>query len=292
VIRARAPGKLLLAGAWAVLDGAPALVCAVDRHAVADTSRRAAPSREVRAALGDDPAPAVDVTALHDAATKLGLGSSAAALVATLGALEAQAGADLESEVVRARIFERARAAHAAAQGGGSGVDVAASVYGGTLRYVKGARPTKTALPSGIVLRVYFAGTSARTSELRARVGALSAAQRAARICPIANAAEAALDACARGDASALVRALRATGAGIEALGHAADVQLVPPPLAHVASLAAAEEAAFLPSGAGGGDVSVWLGPRPPSSTVCAALDRIGARLVPLSIDFAGVSLL
>ena len=32
VVRARAPGKILLTGEYAVLEGAPALVCAVDRH--------------------------------------------------------------------------------------------------------------------------------------------------------------------------------------------------------------------------------------------------------------------
>ena len=35
-MRARAPGKLVLSGAYAVLEGAPALVAAVDRYAVAD----------------------------------------------------------------------------------------------------------------------------------------------------------------------------------------------------------------------------------------------------------------
>jgi phosphomevalonate kinase len=289
VTRARAPGKLLLAGAWAVLDGAPALVCAVDRYAVADTSRTAEPSRELRAALGDAPAPAVDVSALHDGDAKLGLGSSAAALVAALGALAAEAGADLASPAVREELLHRARAAHAAAQAGGSGVDVAASVYGGVLRYAQGQVPTRTALPAGLALRVYFAGTSARTSELRARVDALAPARRKALMGPLAAAAEAACAACERGDATALVAALRAAGAGIESLGHAADAPLVPPPMARVAALAAAEGAAFLPSGAGGGDVSGWLGPHAPSPSVSAELERIGARPVALGLDPDGV---
>jgi phosphomevalonate kinase len=49
---ARAPGKLVLSGAYAVLEGAPALVAAIDRYAVADASRptlRVTP--EVREAL-------------------------------------------------------------------------------------------------------------------------------------------------------------------------------------------------------------------------------------------------
>ncbi len=36
---ARSPGKLVLSGAYSVLEGAPALVAAVDRYVVADGDR-------------------------------------------------------------------------------------------------------------------------------------------------------------------------------------------------------------------------------------------------------------
>src|SRR5215472_10009477 len=137
-MRAMAPGKLLLTGAYAVLEGAPAIVTAVDRYAVADANQTdEKPPLEVRAAFGEDhPAPRADVRALRDeTGRKLGLGSSAAALVASLGARALARGEDLRSPIVRALIFRAARAAHARAQGGGSGVDVAASVHGGMLRY-------------------------------------------------------------------------------------------------------------------------------------------------------------
>ncbi|MDP9002088.1 MAG: hypothetical protein M3O46_18505, partial [Myxococcota bacterium] len=68
-MRAIAPGKLLLTGAYAVLEGAPAIVAAIDRYAVADASRAdQRPSAEVRAALGNEPAPHADVRELHDEA--------------------------------------------------------------------------------------------------------------------------------------------------------------------------------------------------------------------------------
>jgi len=71
-----APGKLVLTGAYAVLEGAPAIVAAVDRYAVVDTQ---SPGK-------------VDVRSLHDeAGQKLGLGSSAASLVASFGAMGAGA---------------------------------------------------------------------------------------------------------------------------------------------------------------------------------------------------------
>ena len=50
--RARAPGKLVLSGAYAVLSGAPAIVTAVSRYVIADTSQLAElVTDEVAAAL-------------------------------------------------------------------------------------------------------------------------------------------------------------------------------------------------------------------------------------------------
>jgi phosphomevalonate kinase len=78
-MRAAAPGKLVVTGAYAVLEGAPAIVFAVDRLAIADTATTTdRPTAEVRAALGDRPAPSFDASALENQGTKLGLGSSAA----------------------------------------------------------------------------------------------------------------------------------------------------------------------------------------------------------------------
>ena len=39
--RARAPGKVVLSGAYAVLSGAPAIVAAVSRYVTADSARPA-----------------------------------------------------------------------------------------------------------------------------------------------------------------------------------------------------------------------------------------------------------
>ena len=81
---ARAPGKVVLSGAYAVLEGAPAIVAAVDRYVVADASREATRvTPEVEHALarrGAAAAPWFDASALRDETLgkKLGLGSSAA----------------------------------------------------------------------------------------------------------------------------------------------------------------------------------------------------------------------
>ena len=88
-MRARAPGKVVISGAYAVLEGAPAIVASVDRYALADTALSSNfVTEEVREALGDGPAPWIDASALREGGRKLGLGSSAAILVASLAALE------------------------------------------------------------------------------------------------------------------------------------------------------------------------------------------------------------
>lgn len=128
---ARAPGKLVLSGAYSVLTGAPALVVAVDRYALADSARAASfLTPEVQAALGDRAPPWFDASELRDGDKKLGLGSSAAILVASLAALELATDPALSDDALCARVYERALVAHRAAQGGGSGVDVAASQRG------------------------------------------------------------------------------------------------------------------------------------------------------------------
>lgn len=271
-----APGKLVLTGAYAVLEGAPAIVAAVDRYAVADV---AAP---------DD----VDVRALHDdTGRKLGLGSSAASMVASQAARAVARGADLGDAHVRATLFRGVREAHAHSQRGGSGVDVAAAVHGGALRYSTDGRDANVRtveLPPGLVLRAFWSGTSARTSDLLARVDVLRTRSPLclARLRLLAAVAASAVDA---GDARAFVVAARDCGRALEALGHAADAPIVPPAFAQLSDLAERESAAFLPSGAGGGDVAVWLGLSPPSPAFADAAGALSMRSLSLSVDRGGV---
>jgi phosphomevalonate kinase len=295
-VKAIAPGKLLLTGAYAVLDGAPAVVMAVDRHATADATRvELRPSAEIRAAFGNEPAPAVDVLALHDAAgRKLGLGSSAAALVACLGARALSSGQDLREQAVRSEILRLAREAHARAQNGGSGVDVAASVYGGVLRYSVGADGVASVcpidLPRGLCVAVYDSGTAVRTSEMRSRVDALRSRPTGERcLAALRMVAERACEAIAAGDAPGFVACAREFGDALAAVGREADAPIVPPRFAALAALAAGERAAFIPSGAGGGDVAVWLGLAAPSGAFAARAGAASMVPLPLGLDWGGV---
>jgi phosphomevalonate kinase len=276
-MRVLSPGKLVLTGAYAVLRGAPAIVAAVDRHAVA---------------RGDDPE-RPDASALHDGAgRKLGLGSSAASIVAGLGARALAQGDDLRDPVVRERLFCAARDLHARSQGGGSGVDVAAAVYGGVLRYElrgRGAPVVRAVeLPPGVVWRAFFSGSSARTSELIARVDSLCSRNAAALgdLFVLAHTAAAAVEAA---DSGAFVLASREYGAALDALGRAADAPIVPAGFAELASIAAAEGGAFLPSGAGGGDVGLWVSRAAPSEAFLARSRSLGMTALSLGLDREGV---
>ncbi len=295
-MRVRAPGKLLLTGAYAVLEGAPAIVVAVDRYAVADASRlTATASAEVRAAMGGEPAPTVESDELYDGSSKLGLGSSAASVVAALGACAAVRGEDLSDLAVRTAIFRAARESPGHVQNGGSGVDVAASTYGGALRYsLAGGGPDFRAvqLPPGLVMQVFWSGTSARTSVLRAQVDGLLARDKltyAVRMGALGRVATEAADAIDAGDLLAFIAAAARTALALEALGADANAPIVPASYAELARVAEAESSAFLPSGAGGGDVAVYLGARKPSEAFLGRAYLFGMRPLGIAVDRDGV---
>jgi phosphomevalonate kinase len=293
-VKVFAPGKMVLTGAYAVLRGHPSVVVAVSRGAVADDARRARSSREVRAALGTDDAPEVDTRALYEGSRKLGLGASAAVLVSTLGLRAHAQGKDLADRDVRRALFLEGRRAHEKAQAGGSGVDVAASVYGGALVYRLDehgeGHVTETRLPENVGFHAYAARTSARTTELRAVVDRLRTERPVedARLFEALGAASrAAAEACLGGDASAFVAASIAFGESLSALGRAADAPIFSMADEELARLARSSGSAFHPSGAGGGDVAVLLGTKTP--TFDAEAVRLGYEPLPLTVDPGGV---
>lgn len=183
-ISARAPGKLVILGEYAVLSpGEPAIVMAVNRYLtvrlwpcdrrrirIVDQRRR-----EVRWSLTTESArvdtrdPALRLlesalqvglgyqrargfrpkpfrleirSELQGAKAKYGLGSSAALVTAVIGAVVAAAGAAPTSST----LFKLAHLAHYRAETGGSGVDIAAAVYGGWIRYTSAGPELLTAL--------------------------------------------------------------------------------------------------------------------------------------------------
>jgi phosphomevalonate kinase len=294
--RARAPGKLVLAGAYAVLEGGDALVVAVDRFAVARweteaeaTARRpsASPSAVLRAAFPTGPVPIVDTSSFSRAGQKLGLGSSAACTVAALRLAWPASSLD--------EIFARALEAHRLAQGGGSGIDVAASTYGGALAFRVGERP-RTLGPSPVPLEVYFSGRSASTPDLlRALAGFRATDAARARVyarcmAEIAARSQDVLAAWTAQQGPALIDAWHHYAAALELLGRESDAGILPSDFAMLMQAARNDGCAFFPAGAGGGDVGVLAGV--PGEPFIEAARRMGFSRVTISATPHGAALI
>lgn len=293
---ARAPGKLVLSGAYAVLDGAPAIVTAVNRYVTADARRSAeflAP--EVREALGANPAPWFDASPLRENDRKLGLGSSAAILVASLAAVELLARGETSDELLCAAVLSRALAAHARAQGGGSGIDVATSAYGGTLvlrRKGELLEVSRAALPRALHIEVWASTHAASTPRLLGKVSDLKAREpnRYAELMQAQRAAsEHAAQALAQSDAPAFIDALAAQRLALYQLGNASGAGIVTDAVCELDERARREEATVLPSGAGGGDVTLFVGLRAPSNELSARAIELGQQRLELELEARGV---
>jgi phosphomevalonate kinase len=299
-LRARAPGKIVVSGAYSVLEGAPAIVAAVDRYATADAGSEASfVTEEVRAAITAGVIPracAFDASPLRsaDGSRKLGLGSSAAILVATLAAMKGPP----PDPAARAWLFEAALSAHRAAQQGGSGVDVAASFHGGTLvcELAKDRLVTRPhALPEGARVTILASRVSASTPELRGRVRAFRESDPSRYRALLGRAGAGARDAVAATTTEGLRAALAAQRDALAELGQRASAPILTPEVAELARVA--EPLGFFvgPAGAGGGDVAIAVGagalpPALEAAAAAAGLDLVDAHLGANGVEWIEVS--
>lgn len=312
---ASAPGKLILTGEYAVLGGAPAIVVAIDRRAVArrkPTPPGSSPfllavAEEIAARRGhSDPAAraaletAVDSTAFYDRMTKLGLGSSAAVTVAAtalaLGTMD------------RDTVLEIALAAHARAQGPrgarGSGADVAASVHGGTIMFSlphgagEPCKIERRRWPASVAILPFFTGAPADTAQLVARVAEAREAS-PSRVDPALTAiADASRAACvaltAPPDVAAvgLIGAIALAANATDRLAIATGIDLVPECVTQARAQLARLGGTAKTTGAGGGDVGVAVIPATADVTLATRLlIEAGSQPLRIARDETGVDL-
>ena len=314
MISALAPGKMILLGEYAVLEGAPALVCAVDRYARVQAAYSNTGEHFVQAAsLGIEGEPfvlnangkvrfnptgdsllikrlgffaalfeslyprliedgkgiklALDTADFYSQQlhTKFGFGSSAALTVAITAAIDALAGKRLLS---KKEILHLALQAHHQAQGKiGSGIDVAASIYGGVITYRKDAdqevpaqEPQNVPLRNDIPMLVVWTGKSAST---RSMVGAINGLKTQnpglyrSIMDDLTTLSVNGIIAYRQGSGEEFLRLVNDYHRTMDKLGKEAGADIVSTEHAALFELCTAEGAAYKPSGAGGGDIGI-----------------------------------
>lgn len=174
------PGKLMLFGEHAVVYGHPCLVTAIDKrlqvtitktdlHTIAIDSPQTSDHRFIDAAIQA----AFRRWGIHHSGLQIetassftgnyGFGSSSAVTVGIVAAMQQL----FDKQASSQDIFESAYEAVLAVQGVGSGFDVAAATYGGTLLYGRGGKPLEQLnIPTGFELVVGYSGQKADTTTL------------------------------------------------------------------------------------------------------------------------------
>ncbi|HEY3521335.1 MAG TPA: hypothetical protein VGK80_09870 [Rhodanobacteraceae bacterium] len=322
-IKASAPGKLVLCGEYAVLEGAPALVLAVDARArvlLEDANdgafHIAAPDVGVPDARFDfDPRGGVrwfevdearserlslvarvievfgarqtpfraslDTAGFSLGGEKLGLGSSAALTVALAGALR-----------VRARRgppeIDELMALHRDWQGGGSGLDVAASFSGGLSIYrSRDGRPSveRAQWPASLYWCCVWSGKAASTgTQLRRLSGwrARAPGHYAENMQRLAQCAEKAAAMARTDDTTGLLRAIADYAKSLREFDDAAGLDIFSGAHRALAGLAERHGALYKPCGAGG-DIGIALSSHPqPLSDFRRELGASGFREIEL----------
>jgi len=321
---ASAPGKIVLGGEYAVLHGYPAIAAAVGRRAEArvqpiaaeyfvmttrgfhDGSRRL---RQVAPGRFDylDPPPADGAFALverivgaawparqggsgieidsaafaADDGRKLGIGSSAAVTVALSAALAGDTDPD--------RAFSRALGLHRAFQGGGSGVDVACSAFGGIIEY-RDETARRIALPEGLCCAVAWSGRPSDTAE---RIGRLDdrLAGRDGQLRSLGRAAEQLAEAFREGPAGPALEALGEFAAALERFDAALDLGIFSAADSALAADARDSGVVFKPCGAGGGDVAAFFAlERDRLDRVVTRAADAGYQRLPVALGVAGLT--
>lgn len=305
------PGKLFLGGEYAVLEGAPAIVAAVGRTASASFVPGSAPASaliaaamaETRLRLGElfpdraaslpPGAAQVDTSRFMRDGVKLGLGSSAAAAVAAVGA--AFEFVDLALGEHSGLLLATADAAHRTAQGGvGSGADIATAVHGGFVRFErrKDGAPSisSIAVAPQLHLVTFWTRAAARTVDFISGVRRLerdNPAVHGRRLGDLQATAARFADAFAS-DAARAVAEAATYGDALAALGTDAALPIVTPAVAEAMVLARSLGGAAKPSGAGGGDMGVAFFVGKPAAESFAARCPPGVLVLDIPFGVAG----
>lgn len=323
-IRTSAPGKVIVAGEYAVLDGAPAVCMAVDRrahvtigpgseeyHSVvapgysqsvgcfrarksglewlageADFALFAAAWRQ----CGSTPIHSLNIVLDSnefmdvESSQKIGIGSSAALTVALTAALDLLDGG--------ARNMHRvAAAAHRDFQGGaGSGADISCSLTGGVIEYRMGEAPDRALRwPDGLGYALLWSGVAADTGVKLATLANSGAhASREALVVAASSVATA-----WRGNSAAdIVVALRSYTSALRSFDVDHELGIFHAGHAELADRAASSGIVYKPCGAGGGDLGIAIAEDPAAlATFVATAGEYNFKHLRMAIETTGLRL-
>jgi len=296
---AEAPGKVVLAGEYAVLAGAPSLVMAIDRlarctitansddhwtfsssgfeaesqhrlNALADPAKMAAndPARLLGWALtGWQKKPTTDWLAqlprgalVHTDTTEMYEGNLKLGLGSSAALMTAISGCLTAMVSAERPAFQAIHQAHQSSQGGiGSGLDVATSLTGGLIRFEAGTT-TPGQWPNTLHYRFVYSGKPASTSKLVGRFNRYrETAQKSHSIEPLKTLIDA--SATLANGAINLDNLARYVCA-LKALDDAAEIGIYSAEHTSIAAEAERHQLIYKPCGAGGGDLGVAIGER------------------------------
>lgn len=293
----RAPGKAMWFGEYVVLDGAPGLVAAVDRHASCAIDRRfpdPAYALSLRTSISEtiwripigQKAPfqapcesfrllesvfrtlqAAGIPLRTDGAdirfssealnAETKLGLGSSAAIAALAVVALQESSHLQ-HADSSTIHALAHQAHLDFQGGvGSGSDIAAACYGGLLRMERGKAPRRIEAPLPQTLVIYT-GQEANTRDFVRRIHAQRGEPAVAEaLQTMHDLAFVGAAALEAGDHAAFLDHVRRFHRAEVALTAASGVPVVTPDIAHAVQLIEQCGGAGKASGAGGGDILI-----------------------------------
>jgi len=236
--------------------------------------------------------------------TKLGLGSSAAVSVALIGALLQWAGsASTPADAFKMQVLERALAAHHRAQGKqGSGVDIAASTFGGILKYTMPVVSTQLPpeiqallLPPKLYMRFVWTRTAASTTGLVARVNHFrerNPAEYNRLFGELIYLAEQGSMAFQRGDTEAFLEVVQHYFLQLKALSHASGAPIISDVHQRLHEIARRHHVAYKPSGAGEGDFGILFGSNELNVIDASVeMEKAGFPLFSFQIDENGVQI-
>ena len=352
-ISASAPGKLVLIGEYAVLEGAPAIVMAADRRAEALIETNMLDHNAVETSnadgkkgffvigsdgqldwqdtqhglisklrlfsdileymllrLGFDQEKIPSFTA-HLMTTdffrqngmaekKLGLGSSAALTVAFASAFASYIGEGFRLED-KSRWLKELLAAHRMFQKGvGSGLDVAASLYGGVISYVMGRgddapRIKRLRLPDPLKLLCVWTGRAASTSQHLGKIRDWKQSkpeQYRMLMEQLGDTAELGADALENDDAESFIGEIKQYAEGLKSIDSAGNIGIYSAEHHQLDGLAESRNIVYKPCGAGGGDIGIVCSVDASELEEFANLVRsVGYRTVHLNVDPNGLEI-